>query len=93
MENIKRLLEIIEAKRNHELLLIASNLRELVACAFPYIISVVSRSLPSELIEGEHFVLADLCKSSLGSSFRAIAAQEDQVEAATGDSVRFVQVT
>ena len=66
---------------------------KLVACAFPYIIPVVPRLLPIELIEGEHFVLADLCKSSPGRSSRVVAPQEDQAEAATGALVRFVQVT
>ena len=64
------------------------NLRELAACAFPYIIVVVPRSLPVELIEGEHFVLADLYKSCPGSSFRAVVAQEHQAEAVTRALVR-----
>ena len=85
-------MEKIEAERNHELLLMVRNLGELAACAFPYIIPVVPLSLPIELIEGEHFVLVDLCKSSPGSSSRAIAAQEDPVEAATGASVRSVRI-
>ena len=69
------------------------NLRELATCAFPYSILVVLHSLPVELIEGEHFVLIDLYKSSLGSSCQAIAAQEDQVEAATGTLVRTARAT
>ena len=69
------------------------NLRELATCAFPYIIPVVPRSLPAELIEGEHFVLADLCKTSPVSSFRAAAAQEDQAEAAIGALARSAWVT
>ena len=69
------------------------NLRELAACAFPYIILVVPRSLPTKLIEGEHFVLADHCKSSLGSSSQATATQEDQAEAATGTLVRTIWAT
>ena len=93
MENIRRLLEITEAERNQELLLMARNLQELPSCAFPYIIPVVPRSLPTELIEGEHFVLADLCKSSLGSSSKAIAAQEDQAGVILGTLVRSVRVT
>ena len=84
LENIIRLLEIIEAERNHELLLTARNLRELASCAFPYIIPVVPLSLPANLIEGEHFVLTDLCKFSLSSSSSAVVAQEDQAEAAIG---------
>ena len=48
---------------------------------------------PVKLIEGEHFVLADLCMSSPGSSFRAAASQEDPAEAATGALVRYVRIT
>ena len=68
------------------------NLRELAACIFPYIIPIIPRSLPVELIEGEHFILTDLCKSSLGSSSRAVAAQEDLAEAATGALVGFILI-
>ena len=49
-------------------------------------------SFPVELIEGEHFILGDLCKSSPGSSFRAVAAQEDPTEAATGTLVGYVRI-
>ena len=63
------------------------NLRELSTYAFPYIIPIVPCSLPVELIEGEHLVLPDLCKSSPGNSSQAVAAQEDQAEAATGTLV------
>ena len=92
LENIRRLLEIAKAERNHELLLTMRNLRELTTCAFPYIILVVPHSLPVELIEGEHFVLPDLCKSSLGSSSREVAAQEDPTEAATGTLMGYVWI-
>ena len=65
------------------------NLRELVVCAFPYIVPVVPQSLPAELVEGEHFVLAKLYKSSPSSSSQAAATQEDQAEAAIGTLVRY----
>ena len=58
----------MEAEHNHELLLTARNLRELGASPFPYNIPVVPRSLPAKLIEGEHFVLANLFKLNPGSS-------------------------
>ena len=73
MENIRQLLEIIEVERNHELLLTVRNLRELGTSPFPYIIFIVAHSLPSELIEGEHFVLADLLKLNPGSSSQAVS--------------------
>ena len=62
LENIRRLLEITEVERDHELLLTVKNLRELGSSPFPYIIPTVPRSLPTEVIEGEHFVLVDLLK-------------------------------
>ena len=86
-------MEVTEAEHNHELLLTTRNLQELAACAFPYNIPVVPRSLPVELIEREHFVLAYLCKSNPGSSSQEVAAQEDQVKAATWALVRSVRVT
>ena len=67
------------------------NSRELVIWTFPYIIPVVPCSLPSELVEGEKFVLTDLYKSSSGSSSQAATAQEDQVEVATGTLVRYAR--
>ena len=84
---------MIEAERNHELLLMARNLRELAAYAFPYIILVISHSLPAKLIKGEHFLILDLCKSSSGSSSQAVAAQEDQAKAAIGTLMRTARAT
>ena len=93
MANIRRLLEVSKAEHNHELLLTVRNLLELVACAFPYIILVVPQSLPVELIEGEHFILAELYKLSPGSSSQAVTAQEDQAKATTGTIVRYARAT
>ena len=59
---MRQLLEITEAERNHELLLMAKNLRELSGSPFPYIIPIVPRSLPTKVIEGEHFLLVNLLK-------------------------------
>ena len=58
----------MEAKRNHELLLMVKDLRELGGSPFPYIIFIVPRSFPAEVIEGEHFVLVDLLKLVSSSS-------------------------
>ena len=54
----------------------AKNLRELGDSPFPYIIPIVSRSLPIEVIEGEHFVIINLLKLVSGSFALAISAQE-----------------
>ena len=82
LERIRRLLEIIEAERNHELLLSLKNLRELGASPFHYIVSVIPCPLLEELVKGEHFVLADLFKSILGSSSQAGSTQVEVVEGA-----------
>ena len=63
----------MEAERNHELLLVMKNLRELGGRPFPYIIPIVPRSLPAEVIEGEHFVLVDLLKLVTGSSSQVVS--------------------
>ena len=68
LDLISQFLEITERERNHELFLSVKNLHELGASPFPYIVHVLPRPLPSELVKGEHFVLVDLLKLLLGSS-------------------------
>ena len=62
LDHIRWLPEIIEGERNHELLLFVKNLQELGIDPFPYIVPIIPRSLPKEIIKGEHFVLANLLK-------------------------------
>ena len=63
LDRFHRLLEIIERKHHHELLLSAKNLQDLDANHFPNIVHVLPHPLPSEVVKGEHFVLANLLKS------------------------------
>ena len=91
LDRIRWVLEITERECNHELLLFVKNLQELASCPFPYIVLILPRSLLEELVKGEHFVLADLLKSFLGSSSQAGSAQEPRAEIAEGALVRFVQ--
>ena len=39
------------------------NLQDLGVNRFPYIVHVLPRPLPREVVKGEHFVLVDLLKS------------------------------
>ena len=71
--NISRWLEITERERN-ELFLSVKNSQELGSNVFPYIAPVIPRPLSGEVVEGEHFVLADLLKSISGSSSQAGSA-------------------
>ena len=73
--NISRWLEITERERR-ELLLSVKNSQELGSNPFPYIAPVIPRSLPGEVVRGEHFVLANLLKSISGSSSQAGSAQK-----------------
>ena len=89
MEHIRRLFKIIEAKRNHELLLLVKNLRELSASPFLYVVSVIPCLLLEELVRGEHFFLADLLKSILGSFSQSRVSEEPQAETIQETSATF----
>ena len=91
LDSIRWLLEITKRERNHELLLSTKNLQELGASPFPYIVPVIPRPLPEELIKGEHFILANLLKSILGSSSQAGSDQEPQAEFAQEALTTFVR--
>ena len=67
-KKIQRLLEISERERRYEILLTAKNLCELGRSPSPYIIPVIPRPLPVEIVEGEHYVIADLLNLAPGSS-------------------------
>ena len=57
---IHRLLEISEQERHHEVLLNVKNLHDLSRHLYPYSVPIIPRPLPLEIVEGEHFVAADL---------------------------------
>ena len=67
-KKIQRLLEISEQERHHEILLIAKNLRELSRIPSLYIIPVIPRPLPVEIVEEEHYIIANLLNLVPGSS-------------------------
>ena len=64
---ISRLLEISEQKRHHEVLIV-KNLHDLSCHPSPYSVPIIPRPLPSKIVEGEHFVIADLLSLISGSS-------------------------
>ena len=67
-KKIQRLLEISEQEQHHEILLIAKNLHELSRIPFLYIIPVIPRPLPVEIVEEEHYIIANLLNLAPGSS-------------------------
>ena len=72
------MLEISEWEWHHEILLTAKNLSELSRSPSPYIIPVIPRPLPVEIVEVEHYVIVDLlilatCSSSPANNFETEA--------------------
>ena len=59
-KKIQKLLEISERERHHEILLMVKNLRELSCNPFPYTFPIIPHPLLAEVVEGEHYVIADL---------------------------------
>ena len=57
---LNRLFEIAAAKRSCETLLSVQNLRSVTQEPQPYVLNILPRRLPKEVVSGEHFVLQDL---------------------------------
>ena len=79
-KKIQRLLEISERELHHEILLTVKNIRELSRSPSPYIITVILRPFPVEMMEGEHYVIADLLNLALGSSSPAKNFETEAVD-------------
>ena len=70
-EKIRKLLEISEQERHHEVLLTPKNLGDVRRNLAPYSLPVIPRPLPSEVVVGEHFVTSDLLQLIPGEEFPA----------------------
>ena len=72
IEKIRQLLEIFERERHFQVLLTPKNISVMRHNPAPYTLPVIPRPLPSHIVEGEHFVIADLrcLVSSSASSSR-----------------------
>ena len=81
-EKIRRLMEISEQERNHEVLLTMKNLHDLSRHPSPYRVLIILRPLPLEIVEGEHFITANLLNLIPGSSS---LAREAESESGVGD--------
>ena len=76
-EKIRRLLEISEQERHHEVLLILKNLHDLSHYPSPYSVLIIPRPLPSDIVEGENFVTTDLLSLISGDSSPAREAESE----------------
>ena len=68
LEKIHRLLEISEHERHCEVLLTSKNLVDVRRSPAPYSLPIIPRSLPSEIVDGEHFVTSNLLSLLAGST-------------------------
>ena len=59
-EKICRLLEVSERERHYKVLLTPENISDVRHNPAPYNLPVIPRPLPSDVVKGEHFVVADL---------------------------------
>ena len=74
LDRICWLLEITKREHHHQLLLqiiCLDDLQDLGTRLFPYIVYVLPRPLPNEVVKGEHFVLEDLLRSLPEGSSKA----------------------
>ena len=60
LEKIRQLLEISEHERHYKVLLTPDNISTARRNPTPYTLPVIPRPLPSNIVEGEHFVIVDL---------------------------------
>ena len=76
---IRRLLEIFEQERHHEVLLTVKNLHDLSLHPSPYSVPIIQLPLPSEIVEGAHYVAADLLSLILDGSSLVREAESEAV--------------
>ena len=67
-EKVRRLLEVSEQERHYKVLLTSKNLSDVRWNPAPYSLPIIPRPLPSEIIDGEHFVTADLMRLISGGA-------------------------
>ena len=68
IEKIRRLLEISEQERHYQVFLTRENISAVRNNPAPYTLPVIPRPLPSNVVEGEHFVLADIRRLASGGA-------------------------
>ena len=68
IEKIHRLLEIFELERHYQVLLTRENISAMRNNPAPYTLPVIPWLLPSNVVEEEHFVLADVRRLAFGNA-------------------------
>ena len=85
IEKIRRLLDISEWERHCQVLLTPENISSVRNNPAPYTLPVIPRPLPSNVVEGEHFVLTNircLASSNVSSSQDLVVEASSRVQGA-----------
>ena len=80
IEKIRRLLESSERERHYQVLLTRENISAMRHNPAPYTLPVIPRPLPSNVVEEEHFMIADVRRLVSGS---ASSSRDPIVEASS----------
>ena len=62
------MLEVSERERHYKVLLTSKNLADVRRNLAPYSLPIIPRPLPSEIVDGEHFVIVDLLRLISGGA-------------------------
>ena len=87
----RRLLKISKQERHHEVLLTVNNLHDLSHHPSPYSVPIIPSPLPSEIVEGEHFVDANLLSLIPGGSSHTREAESEATGRELVISTQFAQ--
>ena len=68
IEKIRQLLESSKLERHYQVLLTRENISVVRNNPVPYTLPIIPQSLPSNVVEGEHFVLTDVRRLASGSA-------------------------
>ena len=60
LEKIRQLLEVSEREHHYKVLLTSKNLADVRRNLAPYSLPIIPHPLPSEIVDGEHFVTTNL---------------------------------
>ena len=74
-EKIHRLLEVSKRERHYKVLLTLKNSADVKRNLASYSLPIISRPLPSEIVDGEHFVTADLLRLISGGASTSRGAE------------------
>ena len=76
-EKIRRLLEVFERERHYKVLLTSKNLADVRRNPTCYNLPVIPHPLPSKVVDGEHFVNADLLHLISGGAPTSMGAEAE----------------